>query len=354
MRFIAQLLILGFLLLTNSRVLFVKREKKDVIVVLAPLSLFLSLLLIFAWGVDFVSIYLVFLSILVILSNFHALFRYSANLYVDHYSGLMMFWAFITIMLSVFGIVVIILFFPGHLSGKKLNVEETKYYYEGSFRNGFSEKTLFGKTNVIVTEYTKVGEQNDEDDALNPEEAPELPQNVILLIPDKRGDTQAYTEYLQLLAQEGNRVFSADFFTEDAKYLDTPGETRYTRQFLFVLYQLLGRTDFYSQKEKLTFNVTQEIEGVLDILEKDFEITGPVFLVTDEMSAPAGSLYKMKNRQKISGSFNLASASAYQTPGYGFITFNNPLVAKLLGYSADRSKSQLEDTIAETIKTMVK
>lgn len=339
MRFIAQLLILGFLLLTNSRVLFVKREKKDVIVVLAPLSLFLSLLLIFAWGVDFVSIYLVFLSILVILSNFHALFRYSANLYVDHYSGLMMFWAFITIMLSVFGIVVIILFFPGHLSEKKLNVEETKYYYEGSFRNGFSEKTLFGKTNVIVTEYTKV-----ETDT----------QNVILLIPDKRGDTQAYTEYLQLLAQEGNRVFSADFFTEDAKYLDTPGETRYTRQFLFVLYQLLGRTDFYSQKEKLAFNITQEIEETLAILEKDFEITGPVFLVTDEMSAPAGSLYKMKNRQKISGSFNLASASAYQTPGYGFITFNNPLVAKLLGYSADRSKSQLEDTVAETIKTMVK
>lgn len=351
MRFVADLLILSFLLLTNSRVLFVKREKKDVLVILSPLSLFLSVLLIFAWGVDFISLYLVFLSILVILSNFHALFRYSANLYVDHYSGLMMFWAFITILLSVFGIVVTILFFPGHLSDKKLNVEETKYYYEGSFRNGFSEKTLFGKTNVIITEYSKVEEQNDEDDALNPAEAN---SNVILLIPDKRGDTQAYKEYLQLLAQEGNRLFSADFFTEDAKYLDTPGETRYTRQFLFVLYQLLGRTDFYSQKEKLAFNVTQEIEGVLDILEKDFEITEPVFLVTDEMTAPAGSLYKMKNRQKISGSFNLASASAYKTPGYGFITFNTPLVANLLGYSVDRSKSQLEDTVAETINTMVK
>lgn len=351
MRFVADLLILSFLLLTNSRVLFVKREKKDVLVILSPLSLFLSVLLIFAWGVDFISLYLVFLSILVILSNFHALFRYSANLYVDHYSGLMMFWAFITILLSVFGIVVTILFFPGHLSDKKLNVEETKYYYEGSFRNGFSEKTLFGKTNVIITEYTKVEEQNDEDDSLNTAEAT---SNIILLIPDKRGDTQAYKEYLQLLAKEGNRVFSADFFTEDAKYLDTPGETRYTRQFLFVLYQLLGRTDFYSQKEKHAFNVTQEIEGVLDILEKDFEITEPVFLVTDEMTAPAGSLYKMKNRQKISGSFNLASASAYKTPGYGFITFNTPLVAKLLGYSVDRSKSQLEDTVAETINTMVK
>jgi hypothetical protein len=37
---------------------------------------------------------------------------------------------------------------------------------ESSTSNGFSEKTLFGKTNVIITEYTKVEEQNDEDDAL--------------------------------------------------------------------------------------------------------------------------------------------------------------------------------------------
>ena len=344
MRFVADLLILSFLLLTNSRVLFVKREKRDVIVMLSPLSLFLSILLIFAWGVDFISLYLVFLSLLVILSNFHALFRYSANLYVDHYSGLMMFWAFLTILLSVFGIVITILFFPGQLQNKKLNVEETKYYYEGSFRNGFTEKTLFGKTNVIITEYTK----NDEEENVEPS------SNVILLIPDKRGDTQAYREYLQLLAQEGNRVFSADFFTEDAKYLETPGETRYTRQFLFILYQLLGRTDYYSQKEKLAYNITQEIEGALTILEKDFEITEPVFLVSDEMTAPASSLYKMKNRQKICGSFNLASASAYQTPGYGFITFNNPLMAKMLGYSVDRSKNQLDDTVAETINTMVK
>ena len=353
MRFVADLLILGFLLLTNSRVLFVKREKKDVIVMLSPLSLFLSILLIFAWGLDFISLYLVFLSILVILSNFHALFRYSANLYVDHYSGLMKFWAFITIMLSLFGIVVTILFFPGHLSSKKLNVEERKHYYEGSFRNGFTEKTLFGKTNVIITEYTKE-EQNDEDATLNTEDAAELSQKVILLVPDKRGDSLAYSEYLQLLADKGYRVFSADFFTEDAKYLETPGETRYTRQFLFILYQLLGRTDYYSQKDKLAFNITQEIEETLAILEKDFEITEPVFLVTDEMTAPAGSLYKMKNHQKISGGFNLASASAYKTPGYGFITFNNPLLAKLLGYSVDRSKSQLEDTVAETLNTMVK
>ena len=354
MRFVADLLILSFLLLTNSRVLFVKREKKDVIVMISPLSLFLSILLIFAWGLDFISLYLVLLSILVILSNFHALFRYSANLYVDHYSGLMKFWAFITIMLSLFGIVVTILFFPGHLSSKKLNVEETKHYYEGSFRNGFSEKTLFGKTNLIITEYTKVEEQNDEADTSNPENTAELSQKVILLIPDKRGDTLAYSEYLQLLAQKGYRVFSADFFTEDVKYLETPGETRYTRQFLFVLYQLLGRTDYYSQKEKLAFNITQEIEETLAILEKDFKVTEPVFLVTDEMSAPAGSLYKMKNRQKISGGFNLASASAYKTPGYGFITFNNPLLAKVLGYSVDRSKSQLEDTVAETLNTMIK
>lgn len=349
MRFVADLLILSFLLLTNSRVLFVKREKKDVLVMLSPLSLFLSVLLIFAWGVDFISLYLVFLSILVILSNFHALFRYSENLYVDHYSGLMMFWAFLTIMLSIFGIVVTILFFPGHLSSKKLNVEETKYYYEGNLRNGFSEKTLFGKTNIIITEYVKSEEEQDNTEIVTNEE-----QNVILFVPDKRGDTEAYRQYLQTLASKGNIVFSADFFTEDMKYLDIPGENRFTRQFLFILYQLIEGNDSFLQRDKIAYNVTQEVESMISILENDFEINGPVFIISDKMTAPAVNMYKKENPQKISGCYNLLFASAYETPGYGFITFNNPLVAKILGYSANRDKKQFEDTVAETLKAMIK
>ena len=350
MRIIGELLILFFLLLTNSRVLFVKREKKDVLVMLSPLSLFLSVLQVFAWGLDFINLYLIFLSLLVILSNFHALFRYSANLYVDHYSGLMKFWAFITMLLAVFGIVVTILFFPGFISDKKLGVTETRHYYEGSFRTGFSEKTLFGKTNIVITEFTK---NSDDDEAAESYTEPEAPK-VVLLVPDKRGDTEAYRQYLQLLAREGYRVFSADFFTEDSKWLGTRGETRYTRQFLFIIYKLIGKTEFFAQKELIAYNTTQEIEGMLSILEKDYGITEPVFLITDEMTAPAGSLYKLKNPQKISGGLNLASVSSYKTPGYGFITYNNPLLAKILGYSVDRNFKQLEDSIAETLKTMVK
>ena len=350
MRIIGELLILFFLLLTNSRVLFLKREKKDVIVMLSPLSLFLSVLQIFAWGLDFINLYLIFLSILVILSNFHALFRYSANLYVDHYSPLMKFWAFITILLSVFGIVVTILFFPGYLSDKKLGVTETKHYYEGSFRTGFSEKTLFGKTNVIITEYTK---NSDDDEAAESYTEPEA-SKVVLLVPDKRGDTEAYKQYMQLLACEGCRVFSADFFTEDSKWLDTRGEIRYSRQFLFVIYKLIGKTEVFTQKELIAYNTTQEIEGALSLLEKDYGITEPVFLVTDEMTAPAGSLYKLRNPQKICGGLNLASVYSYKTPGYGFITYNNPLLAKILGYSVDRKIDQLEDTVAETVKAMIK
>ena len=259
-----------------------------------------------------------------------------------------MFWAFLTIMLSVFGIIVTILFFPGHLSGKKLNVEETKYYYEGSLRNGFSEKTLFGKTNVIITEYVKSEEEQD-DTVISTNED----QNVILLVPDKHGDTEAYKQFLQTLASKGNRVFSADFFTEDMKYLDIPGENRYTRQFLFILYRLIEENDSFLQRDKVAFNITQELESVISILENDFEINGPIFIVSDKMTAPAVNMYKKENPQKISGSYNLLFASAYETPGYGFITFNNPLIAKILGYSANRDKNQFEDTVAETLQAMI-
>ena len=56
MKFYGEILIFSMLLLTNGRILFLKRAKKDAIVMLAPLALLLSILQIIAWGVDFFTI----------------------------------------------------------------------------------------------------------------------------------------------------------------------------------------------------------------------------------------------------------------------------------------------------------
>ena len=93
----------------------------------------------------------------------------------------------------------------------------------------------------------------------------------------------------------------------------------------------------------IDFNVTSELESIFAILENDFQLNKPVFLVTDKMTAPAGKLYKMKNPDKISDILDLSSLQAYKTPGFGFITYNNPLLAKILGF--EKTKNTITECV---------
>lgn len=343
MRIVGEILVLILLLLANGRVLFLKHEKKDALVVLSPLSLLLIILQIIAWGIDFFNAYILLLSILILFSNFHALFRYTESLYVDHYSTLMKFWAFFTILFTVLGIIVLVLFFPKNLSNKELEIVENKKYYEGCVRTGFIEKTVFGKTNVILSQFEKEAE-----------EIPEESKGIVLLLPDKRADTEYYRPYLQLLASKGYTVYSADFYTEDIKWFTNYGEYRFSRQFIFILNQLFNKDYFISQKNMIDFNVTSELESIFAILENDFQLNKPVFLVTDKMTAPAGKLYKMKNPDKISDILDLSSLQAYKTPGFGFITYNNPLLAKILGFEKTKNTAEIDDTVTFTLNLLQK
>ena len=77
MKFYGELLVIILLLVANGRILFIKNAKKDSLVMLSPLGFILSIIQIFNWGLDIVTGLTFVLSVLVLLSNFHALFRYS-------------------------------------------------------------------------------------------------------------------------------------------------------------------------------------------------------------------------------------------------------------------------------------
>ena len=97
MKFYGELLVIILLLFANGRIIFLKNAKKDALVMLSPLAFILSIIQMLNWGLDVVIGLTLVLSVLVLLSNFHALFRYSERLYIDHYSILMKIWASITI-----------------------------------------------------------------------------------------------------------------------------------------------------------------------------------------------------------------------------------------------------------------
>jgi hypothetical protein len=118
-------------LLANGRILFIKNAKKDSLVMLSPFAFLLSIIQLFNWGVDIITLLTFILSIIVLLSNFHALFRYSERLYIDHYSLLMKVWSAITNILSLALLAGTIYFRPVEYSSKKLGITENLMRYEG-------------------------------------------------------------------------------------------------------------------------------------------------------------------------------------------------------------------------------
>ena len=130
MKFYGELLVIILLLVANGRILFIKNVKKDSLVMLSPLGFFLAIIQILNWGFDVVTALTLFVSILVLLSNFHALFRYSERLYIDHYSVLMKVWSVITIILSIALLAGTIYFKPIEYDNQKLDVTENVLRYE--------------------------------------------------------------------------------------------------------------------------------------------------------------------------------------------------------------------------------
>ena len=100
MKFYGELLVFALLFITNLRVFFVEHVRRDPLVILAPFTFIIAILQILAWGIDLFTVLGLFIALLVLLSNFHAIFRYSERLYIDHYSPLMKAWAILTIAVS--------------------------------------------------------------------------------------------------------------------------------------------------------------------------------------------------------------------------------------------------------------
>lgn len=349
MRVIGELLIFFLLFLTNSRVLYVRHEKRDAMVILAPLSLFLVLLHILAWGLDIYNLYALVLSILVLLSNFHALFRYSENLYIDHYSFLMIFWTIITSILSIGAIVVLIIFYPINYNNKKLNINEVTSYYEGSIRSGFTKKTVFGRTNMILHEFSPAESADTADaDAAVPEDL------VVVYIADKRSESEYSKNYLQLLASKGYTVCSADIYTDDIKWLGIKAEARFYRRMSMIIKSLFYPKDFALDHTKYTYNTTNELEALIPMLQEyysqkeQYSDSLKFFLISDELGSTATEFFAKKNADIVTGYMLLDSLTEYKTKGYGFISQTEPLLARILGNDRDTKGKIINQIVDDT------
>lgn len=340
MKFYGELLVFALLFITNLRVFFVHHVRRDPLVVLAPFTFIVAIFQILAWGIDAFTFLGLFIALLVLLSNFHAIFRYLERLYIDHYSPLMRVWAAFTIIISAAALAATIYFAPVESPNAKLGITETKSYYKGNFRGGFEKAGAFTSKNLIISEYSRSTIPSAKAGAV-----PHLniPDNVIVvLMPDKRADTAHYLPYLQQLAASGVKVYSADFFADDGKWIHSVGDVKILRRLVLAVHSLVNNQWFMGQREYYTYNITQELNALLPLLEENAKAEKSdrdyrFFLITDVMGNTAASDYQKKNPEQIAGILNLDSFADYKTAGYGCIEQTDPVLALALGTSRDRS-----------------
>lgn len=346
MKVSGEFLIFLLLLITNSRVFFVE-SRKDSIVLLSPLAVILSVFQIFSWGFDVFTGTALILSILVLFSNFHALYRYFERLYVDHYSPLMYIWAISTCLVCIFCLVFLIYFAPStpltqRRVNKATNVLMKKERYNGSFRSGFEKAGSLQKTNIQFSIFS-------------PEIANEkLP--LIVFFPDKRAETYHYIPYLLQLAEEGFTIISSDINTKDCLWLHNPLDARPLRRFGMILASLMNSFKFDSQTEFYTYNSSLECKAVFDLLNKKFSDNPEqkYILISDFMADTAVSDYAKAHQKQIAGIIFMKELSDYQTKGYGFVAQTDPFTASLLNIKRDKSGHYTKLCARETLSELQK
>ncbi len=329
MKFYGELTILTLLLITNGRIFFLKKTNLDPVVILAPISLFLSLLQIAAWNIDFFTLTTLVLSILVSLSNFHALFRYSEQVYIDHYSPLMYFWGILTGIISTVLLFLLIFYSPVELRKEKLGIEEEKILLTGNFKSGFQKSSAFDIPDGTLYTFKKIKEAD--------EQTEQKPS--IIFFADKTGDTLMYKPYLQLLSLQGYDVYSADFFSKDCRWLHSGGDSKYTRRIIMAIQKVAAPQKFSMNREFYNYNILQECNAMVTLLSsQEFNTKNDTeeasckkfILITDTMGINAAKDYANQHPQKIQTVISLASLNSYTTQGFGTIAQTDPLLAQVL------------------------
>ena len=341
MKFYGELLVFVLLFITNLRVFFVQHVRRDPLVVLAPFTFIVAIFQILAWGIDAFTTLGLLIALFVLLSNFHAIFRYIERLYIDHYSPLMKAWAFFTIMISAVALAATIYFAPVESNARSLKISKTQTYYNGSFRSGFEEARAFSTKSLSVWEFAPetAGESDFQD-------------LIVLLSPDKRGDTVNYIPYLEQLALRGLTAYSADFFAEDGQWLHSYGDKKTLRRLVMVIQSVLNRQTFEAQREYYSYNVSQEYEVLVPLLRQRFGNDKKILLVTDFMADIAAEDFAKKNPDLIAGVFKLSDIEEYKSSGYGCIEQTDPLLAMVLGLRRDKSLSVPNLMASKTVEVL--
>lgn len=309
------LIILFLIILNCGRLFFLKFGRVDVLTLLAPLCVILSILQIVAWKADFFSLILLGISIFCFFVNFRAFLRFLSGLYVDHYSLAFKIGAILVLLAAIAEVVLVVMFFPRAIKDTDFNAKKTVKLLSGSFNYGFEKIGILPVVNCEMFIY-------------EPEEESLKKDTVVLFFSDKRADTSHYEPYLMSLADNGYTVCSADYFSKDLKWFHSFADNRFFRRMFMILKYFSNETMFVTENEFYTYNTINECEATLKFAKQYFGEDKKFFFIGDVMTFEGVKDYSSRNSNSSEGCFNIAELEVYKTPGFGCVQ----QLAPVLGY----------------------
>lgn len=331
------LIVLFLIILNCGRMFFLKFGRIDVLTVLAPLSVILSVLQILAWKVDFFSLTLLFISIFCFIVNFRAFLRFLSGLYVDHYSFAFKIGAVFVLLAAITEIVLVCLFFPKAIKDTDFKVKKDIKLFNGSFNYGFEKIGLLPIVNCEMFVYEA------SDDAIKND-------SVVLFFPDKRSDSSHYEPYFMALADKGYTVCSADYFAKDLKWFHTFADNRYFRRMFMILKYYSNEVLFNAENEFYTYNTIKECEATFKFAQDLFGSDKKFFFVGDLMTFEGVKDFVSRNGDYSDGLLNLAELESYKTPGFGCVQQVSPVLGYKFNLKSDSDFSVPRKMAEETIK----
>ena len=336
-------LILSLLFLNCIRIFFIKYGKVDVLTVLAPVCVILSVLQIVAWGVYLYSAVILFISIFCFFTNFRAFLRFKAGLLVDHYSAAFKIGEVIVLLLTLGVGALLVYFRPGNTRPSDYSAEIKKIRLSGDFTGGFSESLPFQLAQGEVILVQPADERN-------------FNGQSIIVMADKSATAAEYMPLMLNFAGKGFKVFSGEFYARDMKWCHSGADFKFFRRSMLFHDRLFDLKQFEMQKQFFTFNIEKEFGAMLKLVKdetlRDDGTFEPVYLIGDWMSGIALPEFKADNADSVSGYALLTDFEEYQTPGFGFIQSTDPLLAYKMGLEKDLNFTAAR-TIAEKIEKQI-
>ncbi len=326
--FLGELLLLLLIIFCTSRIFFTKNASIDSAVFLSPIVFLLSILEIFVWGLNPLLLIVFFLSIVILITNGHALIRLSNRLFVDYYSPVFIVFTVIELLVALFLTACLIFFAPVNYSFKENGIKREKVLLSGTLANGLTESsTVSEKLNAsgILYKYEPI------------KNSPDADKPIVLFVSSAKAPVSMYEPYLLLLAKKDYQVFACDFYSSDARIFNSFADLPYFKRFFSLLLNFLNPKEFKKIERKEKNLIPKEYSAVTKFLLEKHGKTKKVFFVTDKMNSDSILNVMDEFPENQSGFFSLSKISEYKSSGFGFVEQNDIILARYFKVQRDSS-----------------